>query len=498
MPKINKYIDFTINTNNTFYIVESSSKPKSHDSARATLAKIEFIVKNNLIYDPNHHDAYSSQTQPKLFELLKAQSSQIYKGYQEKQSKLHWIIRRIFSKEKQISAIHERVLYYIEPPQAWKFGCKDKDHAKAFEYMHDLLQDADKLVEQGVVPKKCLSYTFKKYLFYKTKKIDSERVLQNLNALPINEIFSLFINPKIANHPTFYTFLLSIVSEYLKTNPTEWIKTNFDNNEFSRALIIAAKANNKEAVQLMLHHGGNPNCILNDKDQSILMLAVKAGNKEVVQLLLEHGAAKPNRFINHSSALQYAYFHGHMDICQLLLQHGVNYCFNNQEANRALWSAALHNHQEKVRFLLEHGASPNCCNEINKSILMMAASFGRTEIVRLLLDYGANLNYSNRRGESALIHAVNSIGNKETVRLLLEKGADPNHRDSEGNTPLIKAVDRDYPQPINKEMVRLLLQYGANPNLINDTGTSPLKLALDAGNKEIVRLLSDHGAFSLY
>ena len=323
MSIINKYIDFTINNDNTFYIVESSSKPKNHDSALATLAKMEFIVKNNLTYDLNQHDAYSTQPESKLFELLKAQSSQIHKGYQEKQSKLNWIIRKIFSKEKQISAIHERVLNYIEPPQARKFGCKDKDHAKAFEYMNNLLQDTDKLVEQGVVPKKCLSYTSKKYLFYKTKKIDSEKVLQNLNALPINEIFSLFTNPKIVNHPTFYTFLLSIVSEYLETNSTEQIKTNFINNEFSRALILAAKVNNKEAVQLMLQCGANPNCILNDEDQSILMLAVKAGNKEVVQLLLEHGANPSTN--NHSPALQYAYFHGRMDICQLWIF--VSYCW---------------------------------------------------------------------------------------------------------------------------------------------------------------------------
>ena len=250
MPKINKYIDFTINTNNTFYIVESSSKPKSHDSAKATLAKIEFIVKNNLIYDPNHHDAYSTQPQYRLSELLKAQSSRIHKGYQKKQSKLHWIIRKFFSKEKQIFATHKRILNYIKSSQvlplpnkiiekitgylevpelkafaqlnrhgeahaeaaiikkAKKFGYEErarrfryecKNSVNAFKYMHDLIKDTDKLIEEKVIPEKCS--------LYKTEKIGSERVLQNLNTLSCYEAFPLLTSIKIADKSAFYNFL---------------------------------------------------------------------------------------------------------------------------------------------------------------------------------------------------------------------------------------------------------------------------------------------------
>lgn len=500
MSIINKYIDFTINNDNTFYIVESSSKPKTYDSAMATLAKLEFIVKNKLIYDSSHHDTYSSQSQCELFDLLKAKSSQIHKGYQEKQSKLIWIIRKIFSKEKQISAIHQRILNYIKPAQvlplpneliqeitkylgfpelkafaqlnhhgkdhaetvivkqAKKFGYEGKDHVKAFKYMDNLLEEVSKLTEQKIIPKNCLSYVLKKHFFYKEKKIDPERILQNLNALSATEIFSLFTNPKIVNHPTFYTFLLGIVRKYLNTTPKKLIEINLD---------------------------------------SALMVAVKAGNKEAVQLLLDHGA---NHTVNnHSAVLQYAYFHGQNDICQLLLDHGAAFNFNNKEGNTALLNATIFGHEKTVQFLLQHGGNPNLINYLNESILMIAASRNNEKIVELLLDYGADHNYLTRSGTSALMEAVNRTDNKKIVQLLLDRGANPNHRDNEGNTALIKAVEavvnKYYYRPADKEVVRLLLDRGANPNLINDEGTSALLLALDANNKEVVRLLSDYGAF---
>lgn len=343
--------------------------------------------------------------------------------------------------------------------RARKFGYEGKDHVKASKYMDNLLKEVNKLTEQEIIPKNCLSYVLKKHFFYKEKKIDSERILQNLNALSSTEIFSLFTNPKIVNHPTFYTFLLGIVRKYLSTTPKKLIEINLD---------------------------------------SALMIAVKAGNKEAVQLLLDHGA---NHTVNnHSPVLQYAYFHGQTnDICQLLLDRGAAFNFNNKEGNTALWNATLFGNEKNVQFLLQHGANPNQLNYFNESILMIAASRNNEKIVRLLLDHGADHNYLTRSGTSVLMKAVERTDNKKIVQLLLDGGANLNHRDNEGNTALIKAVEavvnKYYYQPADKEVVRLLLDRGANPNLINDEGTSALSLALDAENKEVVRLLSDHGAF---
>lgn len=81
---INKYSGFTITNDNTFHIIESSSKIESHDSAIQTLRKIEFIVKNQLLYDGRHESYYSNLSKDDLFISIKEKSSQIHQGYKEK------------------------------------------------------------------------------------------------------------------------------------------------------------------------------------------------------------------------------------------------------------------------------------------------------------------------------------------------------------------------------------------------------------------------------
>ena len=92
---MNKYIDFIFSNYKTFYIIESSSKPKNSD-AMTILAKIEFIVKNKLSYNSNHRDIYSNQSKSKLFKFLGAQSSLIHQRYRKKQSKLNYLEKSFF------------------------------------------------------------------------------------------------------------------------------------------------------------------------------------------------------------------------------------------------------------------------------------------------------------------------------------------------------------------------------------------------------------------
>ncbi|EFB40089.1 hypothetical protein pah_c271o001, partial [Parachlamydia acanthamoebae str. Hall's coccus] len=289
----NKYFDVVIDSN-SFYIIESSSKPKTHKSAIATLNKIETILKNRLAYDIDHQDDYSKLSKIDLSEILKNKSSEIHNGYKEKQSKLNWIVRKIFSQEKKINAIHTRIENYVTPPQvlplpnelieevtkylgiseqvtlaqlnrhgkahaasaivkrAQEFGYEGHDKTEAVEYVKELFNEVQNLSRQGMIPEK--------YLAYKKNKIDLERILQNLQGLHTEDIFNILGNEKLYS---------SSFQKFRKIfNPKwNWKVSKVDSNHVKEkgnvALFLAAKNENKNILELLLRHGAN----INARDQ---------------------------------------------------------------------------------------------------------------------------------------------------------------------------------------------------------------------------------------
>lgn len=121
--------------------------------------------------------------------------------------------------------------------------------------------------------------------------------------------------------------------------------------------------------------------------------------------------------------------------------------------------------------------------------LMYAVLYGDAESVRLLLDAGADPNIRNEAGATALMWAVDD---PDKTRLLIRSGADVTARSDDGRTPLFIAAAR----PGSYDVVKLLLDRQANPSLVvNRYGpTTPLRLAAEAGDEALLRLLLDRGA----
>ena len=123
------------------------------------------------------------------------------------------------------------------------------------------------------------------------------------------------------------------------------------------------------------------------------------------------------------------------------------------------------------------------------TLLMYAALYGDAESVRLLLEAGAEPNIRNEAGATALMWAVDDL---DKTRLLIRSGADVNARSDDGRTPLLIAAGR----PGSYDVVKLLLDHKANPSLVLNTygPTTPLRLAAEAGDEALLRLLLDRGA----
>ncbi|XP_072137400.1 ankyrin repeat domain 34Bb [Mobula birostris] len=126
--------------------------------------------------------------------------------------------------------------------------------------------------------------------------------------------------------------------------------------------------------------------------------------------------------------------------------------------------------------------------------LLKAVYLSRLRLTRLLLEGGAYVNESNERGETPLMIACRtkhvdqqSISKARMVKYLLENHADPNIQDKSGKTALMHAcLER-----AGVEIVTLLLRGGADPSLVDHSGSSALVYAINADDKDTLKVLLD-------
>ncbi|KAF7662384.1 hypothetical protein LDENG_00238120 [Lucifuga dentata] len=126
--------------------------------------------------------------------------------------------------------------------------------------------------------------------------------------------------------------------------------------------------------------------------------------------------------------------------------------------------------------------------------LLKAVWLKRLRLTRLLLEGGAYINESNERGETPLMVACmsthsdqQSVSTSKLVKYLLDNQADPNIQDKAGRTALMHACIHK----AGHEVVDHLLTNGADPSLEDRSGASALVYAINADDKETLKLLLD-------
>lgn len=126
--------------------------------------------------------------------------------------------------------------------------------------------------------------------------------------------------------------------------------------------------------------------------------------------------------------------------------------------------------------------------------LLKAVWLRRLRLTRLLLEGGAYINESNERGETPLmVTCMSTHGDQQSaskakiVKYLLDHQADPNIQDKAGRTALMHACIHK----AGHEAVDHLLSNGADPSLEDRSGASALVYAINADDKQTLKLLLD-------
>ena len=204
--------------------------------------------------------------------------------------------------------------------------------------------------------------------------------------------------------------------------------------------------------------------------------AIGARRPEIVALLLERGADPLQVNDGGSSLMDAATAAGCGEIAALLVARGC--CM------RAADAAGLGALDELRRML---AAGPSAAGErdrVGGTPLHAAARGNQPAAVRLLLDHGADIGAVNRHGHPPLADAVEA-GALAAAAVLLERGACPDCRAGHfGGAALHRAIAGR-----QKEMARLLLDHGADPSRQDGAGKTALHDAVIAGTAAWVELI---------
>ncbi len=178
----------------------------------------------------------------------------------------------------------------------------------------------------------------------------------------------------------------------------EWKKSEWYTPE---AVYSASSQNNTELLEALIEEGEilqQPNKI----GWTPLMYAVHSGAKEAVEILLRHGADPDQGKAKDGddTPLMLAAEGGHTEIIELLLNAGAKIDKANDHGTTPLMTAVHWKQSKAVRFLLDKGAKPDLQTKKGDTALMVAADNSCEEAARILLYAGADPSLTNAKGET--------------------------------------------------------------------------------------------------
>jgi ankyrin repeat protein len=219
-------------------------------------------------------------------------------------------------------------------------------------------------------------------------------------------------------------------------------------------------------------------------------IAIERANLAGVKSLVDAGnsADTPIEYgEHHTTPLLKAAGDGRRDIVKYLLSKGADANGHDTEGQHALYGAAGRGFDDVVEVLIQAGADVNAPNNQGNRALGAAVGGGHFDVAEILLKAGAKVDATDDYGITTLM-AASSICNVDAIRFLVKAGAKVNNvtqLEYGGSTPLTTAVTVG-----QTECVKELLAQGANPSLKMKDGATAISKAKEAGNTELLALLS--------
>jgi ankyrin repeat protein len=277
---------------------------------------------------------------------------------------------------------------------------------------------------------------------------------------------------------------------------------SYQGTVLNKAIVQVPKALTIETIGALIKAGANVNAA-DAIGQTPLMLAARQNQGELVNLLLNSGAKRSLNAKDKDgrSAFFYAAASGWRDsslaIVKVLMANQAIVTEVDEAGETPLMMAAKGASNETVQILLKTGASINAKNKLGQTALMYAVAGyyapnpDTAQTVKLLLANGARINDVDAKGQSVLMHVAPASPEAEVIKLLIANGANVNVIDSDGQTALLLAVQR-YSTPL----VQALIEGGVGPtvNAKDSKRRTALLYAVDYGREDLVPALIAAGA----
>ncbi len=394
-------------TDKTYQIVETGKKPQ----ATTTLAKINQVLENGLIYKPGIGSRYPDRLEGLRAFALGAGVQYVKRIERliQRQPRGHvshlpdelmvMVLGHLGTRDlgnvSRVCTETRRLTADVWLTLAREFGYLGTDAAQAKAYMQSLDHSLHLLRPHLEI--------------YLSEGSDLETSLRNLKSITAAEIFHLPESYTIE----FTQFLCKILRDRKSAPQIDYVYT-LNKRLTSRHPSYVDFHSEFPRYELLIRLGGNE---LDLHHCSIIDKAIKTECFPMLQICMECVPTidKSCVLLNKAAAA------GKSDVVRYLLEEGAKVNAVDNLTRTALHRAAENGHLAVCRILIDSGAVVDRVGFCGETPLHFASINGRSDVARLLLENGANVDARCHVFHETPLHKSRC---KKVSQVLLEKGAD--------------------------------------------------------------------------